>query len=184
MFFNKNISYECFDKPFKHWELYNTISDICYNEIMQVSQSVIPSVSHKKRSEHQHRTFIRTGVVAKAVNAKATRDIITQLTGVDLSHTRARLEVCVDLPGFSLEPHIDIPEKLITLQTYIDGEENCGTNLYPKIVNFKSNYSWLIVNNPNTLHGFDTREFSKPRVSIVLNYVTDEWWDVDQLVCV
>jgi hypothetical protein len=86
------------------------------------------------------------------------------------------------MPGFSLEPHIDIPEKLLTLQIYISGEDNCGTNLYPKIVNFKSNLGWLIKNTEGTTHGFDARAFTKPRVSLILNYVNEDWWDVDQLV--
>lgn len=182
MLINTEYTVQQYQKPFTHWEVNNILDKSSFNEVLILANSVIPSAAHNKRSEHTARHFITSGNLADKASHPTTKQFFSNLIATDLADARTRLELCVDLPGFSLEPHIDIPEKLVTLQIYISGETHCGTNLYPKTVVFKPNLGWLIKNTPDTTHGFDHRPFKKPRVSLILNYVNDDWWDTEQLV--
>jgi hypothetical protein len=167
--------------PFEHWILTDFLNTQMLEEIHGKSQEVVFTACKLKRSEHNNRLFLTNGHIAELFNSNEVKDFFSNIVNVDLHLARTRLELCVDMPGFSLEPHIDIPEKLLTLQLYISGEMHCGTDLYPIRVPFITNTGWLIKNNPNTLHGFEKRHFTKNRVSLILNYVNSNWWDVDQL---
>ena len=182
MLVNINNNTQYYEYPFSHWEISNILDAETLKEALTLAANVVPSAAQLKRSEHSARHFITSGNLANKAANTATKQFFSQLINVDLSAVRTRLELCVDLPGFSLEPHVDIPEKLLTLQIYLSGEPNCGTNLYPKTVKFTENLGWLIRNTEDTIHGFDYRPFTKPRVSLILNYVNNDWWDVDQLV--
>jgi len=175
--------FKCYQKeyPFQHWLLTNFLDSSIFNEIKKTACSVVPALCSLKRSENKNRLFLTNGQIADIFKSKKSKDFFGNITGVDLTNTRTRLELSVDKPGFSLEPHIDVPEKLITFQLYISGDTQCGTDLYPIRIPFKPNTGWLIKNTYNTLHGFDKREFTKNRISLILNYVTDDWWDTDQL---
>ena len=151
------------------------------DKLLSLNIYAMPSSSKLKRSEHTGRYFITEGDIGEYFNDRSTKQLLGDITGADLSNTRTRLELCVDLPGFSLEPHVDIPEKLLTLQIYLQGEPHCGTDLYPDRVDFQPNRGWMIRNQPGTVHGFEPREFTENRVSLILNYVNDDWWDVKQL---
>ena len=104
-----------------------------------------------------------------------------------------RMEVLDDRPGFWLEPHHDISEKLISCLIYVnetDEDENLGTDLYE---NNGSTYSLLepvrtvpFIHNTgylfsqfdgmgNKIHGVDKgKEIKVERRGLQINYVTFE----------
>jgi hypothetical protein len=100
-----------------------------------------------------------------------------------------RVELCQDGPGFYLDRHIDIPEKLITLQIYLGGgSDSWGTSLYDndtgKLVHtnlFKHNTGWLTWAYGNVLHGVEKNMVDDTRRSVIINYVAGDWKDLDQL---
>ena len=117
------------------------------------------------------------------------RQFFTDVSGVDCSAGRLRVELCQDGPGFYLDRHIDIPEKLITLQVYLGGgSDSWGTSLYDndtgKLVHtnlFKHNTGWLTWAHGNVLHGVEKNMVDDTRRSVIINYVAGDWKDLDQL---
>ena len=113
---------------------------------------------------------------------------MSDITGVDMKYGNLRIELCQDGPEFWLEQHVDIPEKLMTLQIYLDkGNENWGTVLYSQPdqvfmeLPFKSNTGWLGVLGEPVIHGVPKKKVDGVRKSVIINYVTSDWKDTDQL---
>ena len=93
---------------------------------------------------------------------------LSALTGVDLKTGRLRIEYCQDVDGFWLEPHLDIPAKLLTLLVYLSDDPrlaDAGTDVYdasPDTVPWRArpirrNAGLLFVPGDDTWHGFTTR---------------------------
>jgi hypothetical protein len=108
----------------------------------------------------------------------------------DLDGTFLRLEYAQDLTGFWLEPHTDLGVKRITLLIYISDDPahgDMGTDIYnadkthAKRSPFAPNMAMAFVPGDNTYHGFEKREIPGVRKSLILNYVTTEWRDREQL---
>lgn len=120
------------------------------------------------------------------------RQYFSDLTGVSCYEGKLRVELCQDSPGFYLEPHIDIPEKLITLQFYIgQGERYWGTSIYDKkhglilekykTVPYEHNTGWMSYCNAKVVHGVEPHVVDGIRKSVIINYVVGDWRDTDQL---
>jgi len=115
------------------------------------------------------------------------RDMFKDITGVDCSTGHLRIELCQDASGFYLEPHIDIPEKLITLQIYLDaGKPSWGTTIFNKksvffTVPFMHNQGWMSHCNSPLIHGVQQDIVSDVRKSVIINYVVGDWRDTAQL---
>lgn len=108
----------------------------------------------------------------------------------DLDGTFLRIEYAQDLTGFWLEPHTDLGVKRITLLIYISDDPahgDMGTDIYnadkthSKRSPFAPNMAMAFVPGDNTYHGFEKREIPGVRKSLILNYVTTEWRDREQL---
>lgn len=92
-----------------------------------------------------------------------------------------RLEIIHDTKGFWLEPHCDIPEKLISSLVYINETNediNLGTDLYDEKLNlvktapFKHNLGYLFA-GPNKWHGMEKgKTIKEVRRGLQINYVT------------
>lgn len=147
--------------------------------------------SGKRDSNNDFRKFAKRGTklgnIFKEWNNNEFKMHITDVTGVDMSQGKLRVELCMDGPGFWLETHADIPEKLMTLQVYLgEGEENWGTVLYSqpetvyKELPFIQNTGWLAVMGEPVLHGVSQNVVDNWRKSVIINYVRD-WRDTDQL---
>jgi len=157
-------------------------------------QPVFVDYVGKRDGANDIRTFITrksTPEFAKLFddwNTTDARAYFTEVSGVDCSNGQLRIEACQDGPGFYLENHIDIPEKLMTLQIYLgEGDSIWGTSLYNNdqtlynLVEFKHNTGYLFSKTSQLIHGVTKGAVTGIRRSILINYVVGDWNDTDQL---
>jgi hypothetical protein len=93
-----------------------------------------------------------------------------------------RIELIRDNAGFWLEPHVDIPEKKLSMMIYVNQEELKdipGTILYDKDLNeiievpYKNNTGFYFIPADDTWHG--VQKLTKgPRMAIMANVCTFE----------
>ena len=128
--------------------------------------------------------------VAEAFQDKRVTDLIEELFGTDLEGTYLRIEFAQDTDGFWLEPHSDLGVKSFTMLLYLSTDPNhrdLGTDIYDAEKNrvgrspFEPNAAMIFVPADNTFHGFEKRPIKGVRVSLIINYVTDEWRAREQL---
>ena len=146
----------------------------------------------RRASANEFRTFVtrsRTPELAELFrdfDTPEARECFTDLTAVDCSAGKLRIELCQDGPGFWLENHIDIQEKLITLQIYLgEGKQTWGTQLVwdngQITVPFEHNTGWLGNKNTKIVHGIPKKIVDGIRKSVIINYVVGDWNDKEQL---
>lgn len=122
--------------------------------------------------------------VAEAFQSAGTVSAITRATGADLDGTSLRIEYCLDLDGFWLEPHTDIGAKRFTMLIYLSGGPRAidwGTDLcngdgslYARVP-CVFDTGLIFVPSSDTWHGFAKRPIDGVRRSIIVNYVGPEW---------
>ncbi len=113
------------------------------------------------------------------------RHAIARLVGHDdmFENSYVRLEILHDTKQFWLEPHCDIPEKLISSLIYIndtDEDINLGTDMYDTDLNlvatvpFEHNLGYLFAGS-DKWHGVEKgKKVKVERRGLQLNYVTFE----------
>lgn len=114
-----------------------------------------------------------------------------KLCNVSFSGSYLRIEYCQDKNGFWLEPHMDIKEKLVTIQIYLNTSpdaETLGTDIYNADKSHfgrapaRINQGMIFVpKEPDSYHGFEKRKILETRKSLIINYVTDEWRAIHEL---
>ena len=201
-----------YDEPFTHWELNKPLTEQQINEIItaDIDNPLEHDLNYDGTraidgGEGKFRQGIEDGGKAlkfrcfvtkensnsfphltKFINelqAKETTNIISKLTGKDLSNSYVRVEVICDRQGFWLKPHCDIKEKLMSCLLFINKHnesENLGTDFYDsnlkrvKTLPYKDNYGYFFTSGPNTWHGMEKKEIKKERRCLQVNYVTFE----------
>lgn len=151
-------------------------------------------ITGKREGANKFRQFVskqRTPELAKIFadfETQALRHHFSDITGVDCTQGHLRIELCQDGPGFYLDTHVDIPEKLITLQIYLGtGKEDWGTTLYypqgavHRTVPFLHNSGWMGHKDAPLLHGVIKEKVDGLRKSVIINYVVGNWRDTEQL---
>lgn len=178
--------------PEKWWMVNEAFTKSQLKKIEKMFPEEVPENNSGKRdSANEFRKFVKEGTpegkVFKDFATDEFKQHMTDVTGVDMHYGKLRIELCQDGPGFWLEQHVDIPEKLMTLQIYIgEGKPEWGTIIYsqPNVVykqlEFKNNTGWLSVLGEPVLHGVPQKKVDGSRKSVIINYVTD-WRDTDQL---
>ena len=128
--------------------------------------------------------------VAEAFQDERITGLIEKTFGTKLDGTYLRIEFAQDTDGFWLEPHTDLGVKSFTMLLYLsrdESHENLGTDIYgPDKAHvgrspFASNAAMVFVPSDNTYHGFEKRPIPGVRVSLIINYVTNEWRAREQL---
>lgn len=118
--------------------------------------------------------------------------LLQKTTGTDLSGGHLRIEYCQDVDGFWLEPHLDISVKLFTMLVYLSDDPklfDAGTDIYDSTPEHKliatapyeKNTGLIFVPGTNTWHGFTKRPIRGLRKSIIINYVSSDWLNKDEL---
>jgi hypothetical protein len=93
-----------------------------------------------------------------------------------------RTELIMDNEGFWLEPHVDIPEKKLSMMIYLNRSNDegiPGTTLYDNNLNeiyetpYKNNTGFYFFPSENTWHGVKTFK-DKKRMALMINVTTFE----------
>ena len=187
------IDYTPYTTPEKWWRVHKAFTEAQVKKMIKLfPEEVSENLSGRRASANKFRTFItrdsKGADIFKDWNTLEKKMKKSDITGVDMKYGNLRIELCQDGPEFWLEQHVDIPEKLMTLQIYLDkGNENWGTVLYSQPdqvfmeLPFKSNTGWLGVLGEPVIHGVPKKKVDGVRKSVIINYVTSDWKDTDQL---
>lgn len=189
------------DQPYPHWVLRaclpaDTIEDIL---ALPFPAPSLEGVSGKRELHNKTRKYFdaenRTAypvceAVAEAFQDKRVTGLIEKTFDTNLDGTYLRIEFAQDTDGFWLEPHSDLGVKSFTMLLYLSTDpshSDLGTDIYDGDKNhvgrspFESNAAMIFVPADNTFHGFEKRPIKGVRVSLIINYVTDEWRAREQL---
>lgn len=128
--------------------------------------------------------------VAQAFQSSEIVSCIEQRFKVNLSGLSLRIEFTQDTDGFWLQPHTDIGAKKFTMLIYISngpGHEQLGTDIYAAADQHVRaclaipNAAMAFVPTDNTWHGFEKRPIDGVRKTAIVNYVTPDWQERDEL---
>lgn len=187
--------------PYPHWIISGLLPDDILRELQTVSFPVAsPNGASGKRAapNHMRHYFDQDNMaaspvfaaVAHAFQARSMIASIERFFEIDLEGAFLRIEFALDVNGFWLEPHKDLSVKKLTVLVYLsDGadHETLGTDIYAAKdqwaarTPFSPNIALAFVPGGNTFHGFEKRPINGVRKSLILNYVTTEWRDREQL---
>lgn len=195
------VNAEAFDTPYRHWILRELAPRPIIDALTPVefSAPTLDGISGKRELHNDERHYFDSANMARipAMEAMATAyqsdALVAALAsgfGADLDNTFLRIEYAVDVTGFWLQPHTDLGVKRLTILHYISddpGQDDCGTDIYnadkthAKRTPFERNLALVFVPGEATYHGFENRPIAGVRKSLIINYVTDEWRDREQL---
>jgi len=183
--------------PFLHWEISDCLDTSTLEEIIKTT---IPkgdrSYDGTRAADYSGegvdgklRLFItkynvnKFPFLQKLINELQNKNYYQKISGYlkkDLSGSFVRLEVIADKLGFWLQPHKDIPEKLMTMMIWANPyneSENLGTDLYNenfelvKTVKYKHNCGYFFASGKDTWHGLEKKEIKIERRCVQINYV-------------
>ena len=189
------------DQPYVHWTLSNCLPPDVVDDILALpfEAPTLQGVSGKRELHNSTRRYFDADnrarfpvcqTVAQAFQDEVLTARIETVFGVGLSGTYLRIEFAQDVDGFWLEPHTDLGVKAFTMLLYLSKDpshKDLGTDIYDADkahvgrTLFASNAAMIFVPGDDTYHGFEKRPIEGVRVSLIMNYVTDEWRAREQL---
>ena len=192
---------EAFDAPYRHWLFRDIFPEDVRADLLTIEFPVADpgDVSGKRELHNDTRHYFDqeniaampvAHDVAHALQSPEMVAAFEKFFDVDLTGTYLRLEYAQDVGGFWLEPHTDLGVKKITVLIYLSDaadHNDMGTDIYSadkkwvKRSPFESNMAMSFVPGEATYHGFEKRDIPGVRKTLILNYVTDEWRDREQL---
>ena len=194
-----------YNEPFKHWEIDDFFESTLIKNILKLDIPTGPNgYESRDVDDDSERAFITEDFVTKYPDFEDVVDIFTddnfkstleKKYNINLkNYPKLRMEYMQDLDEFYIKPHTDELVKAITIVIYFTDDkryvDSLGTELYVnenkegvKKVPFKPNKGIIFVpDGESTWHGFSKSNFDIIRRSIIINYVTDEWRDIHQLL--
>ncbi len=192
---------ESFDAPYRHWFMERPLPEDIIEDLQntQFPTPDLGGVSGKRELHNDQRHYVDQDNIARlpafaalanTFQAPEMIGVIEQFFDIDLGGTFLRIEYAQDVTGFWLEPHTDLGVKRLTVLIYLSdgqGHDNLGTDVYTgdkkwmKRSPFRPNFAMAFVPGDHTYHGFEARDISGMRKSLILNYVTTDWRDREQL---
>jgi hypothetical protein len=189
------------ESPYRHWFIENCLpADVAHKALhLPFEAPALGGVSGKREVHNATRKYFDAEnmgrhAVCHDVNAalqdKRVTGAIDRIFGTKLAGTYLRVEYAQDTNGFWLEPHTDLGVKSFTFLLYLSTDEQhrtLGTDIYDTTKKhvgsspFVSNGAMIFVPSDITYHGFEPREITGVRKSIIINYVTPEWRAREQL---
>jgi len=187
--------------PYRHWLLDDILPTAAAEEIVDLPIGLPGGLVFNGRRETNNASrtyFDETGrrrfpvmqAMAEAFQATETVAAIERECGTVLTGTSLRIEFCQDIEGFWLEPHTDIGVKRFTMSIFLcrgDGAGDLGTDIYDKSKTWVGrapsdfNKAMIFIPSSNTFHGFAARPIKGVRKSLILNYVTQDWRNRQEL---
>ncbi|PQA89421.1 2OG-Fe(II) oxygenase [Hyphococcus luteus] len=192
---------ERFEEPYRHW----LIRDVLPSDILEDLAALdfpladVSDKSGKREYHNETRHYIdreniaahpQAAALAHAFQAPRMAGAVEAFFETDIEGTFLRIEYAQDMTGFWLEPHTDLGVKRLTVLLYLpngEGQDDLGTDIYnsdkswAKRSPFTPNSAMAFVPGGDTYHGFEPREIKGVRKSLILNYVTTDWRDREQL---
>ncbi|QUD87540.1 2OG-Fe(II) oxygenase [Phenylobacterium montanum] len=190
-------------RPFDHWVLERALPARTCDEVLALPFAPPAAASFDGRRESNNSTRVYftpalqaqypvCAAVAEVFQDQGTRDALATLTGASLDGGRLRIEYCQDVDGFWLEPHLDIPVKLLTMLIYLSDDPalaDAGTDVYgpgpehPPMgrVDYSQGRGLIFTPGSDTWHGFTPRPIHGVRKTLIVNYVGPEWRAVEEL---
>jgi len=116
---------------------------------------------------------------------------IEEMGNVILKDSLLRIEYAIDTDKFWLKPHSDLGVKLVTILIYLSKDADAqgwGTDIFydaerfHSTVPYESNTALMFIPADDTWHGFNPRTISGVRKTLIINYVTPEWRNRQELV--
>ncbi|WP_425409499.1 2OG-Fe(II) oxygenase [Hyphococcus sp.] len=192
---------ERFETPYRHWIIRGLFPDDIFDDVktLEFPAAGVGGVSGKRELHNETRHYFdaanikrhdSVASIAHAFQAPEMVSAVEKFFNADLEGTFLRIEYAQDLTGFWLEPHTDLGVKRLTLLIYVSdnpAHEDMGTDIYnadkthAKRSPFAPNTAMAFVPGGDTYHGFEKREIPGVRKSLILNYVTTDWRDREQL---
>ncbi|MDE1901927.1 MAG: 2OG-Fe(II) oxygenase [Alphaproteobacteria bacterium] len=189
--------------PYDYWLLDGALSDDACDAIANLPFAPPGGAVFDGRRESNNSTRVyftpenqaRFPICRAATQAFGNADVIKameQATGADLSRGALRIEYCQDIDGFWLEPHLDISVKLLTMLIYLSDDPqlaDAGTDVYDatphhnKVATspYGKGKGLIFIPGKNTWHGFSKRPIRGLRKSIIINFVSPEWQNRQEL---
>lgn len=189
--------------PFDYWLLESALPENDVDAIVELpfAPPACTGFNGRRETNNSSRTFFNTDVqerfpvarrIANAFKDEFVIETIERTTRADLDDTRLRIEYCQDAPGFWLEPHTDIRVKKFTMLIYLasdpalrlagtDIHEGPPDHTYVTTAPYGRNLGVIFIPASNTWHGVGHHPLTTLRKSIIVNYVTADWRDVDEL---
>lgn len=186
--------------PFRHWRLAGVLPEAALDAIN--ARELAPPTwqgADGRRAWNNDRVFVDqamqrdvpvTAALAEALQTPEVLAAVEDMCGLDLTGLYLRVEYCMDSQGFWLEPHTDLGVKRLTMQVYCAREAeatNWGTSIYDSDRQWSGNMdasfnnALMFVPGSDTWHGFEAREIGGVRRSLIINFVTPEWQNRQEL---
>ena len=183
------------EHPYRHWLLREVLPEAACAGLVALPLRVpeIGDTRGRRETHNGSRIFINPesrsrfpvcGVLADALQAPETIQLIERQCGVDLGGSSLRIEYCLDTGGFWLEPHTDIGAKLFTFLIYLSDHPEAsswGTDILDAEHRLVSrapadfNRGLIFVPGADTWHAFGPRPIAGVRRTLIVNYVVPEW---------
>ena len=187
--------------PYEYWLLNDCLPEESIDELISLPiEPVYIEDTKGERASHNDSRFLFgeenrqkyevMDSISKAFQSSKVVDTLATLTHTSFEGTSLRIEYCQDTKGFWLEPHNDIGVKVFTMLIYLNREPeavNWGTDIYADKETYAGriradfNSAVIFIPSDKTWHGFEKREITGVRRALIINYVTPEWRNRDEL---
>ena len=190
-------------RPFDYWLLSGILPDEAIQAIVALPFVAPSNLTHDGRREtnNSSRIFFSPEnqaryqickTVAQAFGDTLVVEALGQIVGCELSAGKLRIEYCRDVDGFWLEPHLDIAVKMLTMLVYLSDDPNlsdAGTDIYDDspehnlVVSapYAKNKGLIFKPGANTWHGLSKRPIRGVRRSLIINFVSSDWRQTEEL---
>jgi len=189
------------EQPYRHWALQGCFPADSVDDVVALPFDApsLDGVSGKRELHNNTRKYFDVEnrehfpvceAIAQAFQDKRVTSHIEKAFGTDLKGSYLRIEFAQDIDGFWLEPHTDLGVKVFTMLLYLSKDpshQDLGTDIYDGGKRhfgrsaFAPNGAMVFIPGNNTYHGFEKRPIKGVRISLIINYVTNEWRAREQL---
>ena len=184
-------------KPWRHWllddlfpvDISTELEALPFTPPSEVLNEGRREVNNSVRVFFDAETQAKYPCTAKVVEALRDPRVLSAMESefqIDLTGSLLRVEYCMDVGDFWLEPHLDLSVKRFTMLQYLsvgEGSDNCGTdvleveaphNLVAEAP-FGFNKATAFVPGSDTWHSFHKRNIVGVRKSLIINCVDPSW---------
>ncbi len=189
--------------PYPHYLVKNLFDEGLMEELRDLPFEVPLNLDYQlgRREEfNSHRQYFNPEIINDHDCARRVADVflsgevisfIEKTGNVDLKDSLLRIEYTLDTNNFWLEPHTDIGVKNFTMLIYLSDDDeavNWGTDIYADAdthfatVPSVPNTGLVFFPSEKTWHGFHKRNIKGVRKTLIVNYVTQEWRNRQELV--